>query len=77
MMLAKRVQDKFGSYLIIGIAAMMFFHIFENIGMSIGIMPVTGIPLPFFSYGGSSMITNMIGIGLVEGVYLRHKRRRV
>ncbi len=77
MILAKRTQDKFGSYLIIGIAAMMFFHIFENIGMSIGIMPVTGIPLPFFSYGGSSMITNMLGIGLVQGVYLRHKRRRV
>ncbi len=76
MILAKRTQDKFGSYLIIGIAAMMFFHIFENIGMSIGIMPVTGIPLPFFSYGGSSMITNMLGIGLVQGVYLRHKRRR-
>jgi rod shape determining protein RodA len=77
MILAHRTPDKFGSYLIIGVAAMMFFHIFENIGMSIGIMPVTGIPLPFFSYGGSSMITNMIGIGLVEGVYLRHKRRRV
>ena len=77
MILARRTPDKFGSYLIIGVAAMMFFHIFENVGMSIGIMPVTGIPLPFFSYGGSSMITNMIGIGLVEGVYLRHKRRRV
>ena len=77
MILAHRTPDKFGSYLIMGVAAMMFFHIFENIGMSIGIMPVTGIPLPFFSYGGSSMITNMIGIGLVEGVYLRHKRRRV
>ena len=77
MVLAHRTPDKFGSYLIIGVAAMMFFHIFENVGMSIGIMPVTGIPLPFFSYGGSSMITNMLGIGLVEGVYLRHKRRRV
>jgi len=77
MMLAHKTQDKFGSYLIIGVAAMMFFHIFENIGMSIGLMPVTGIPLPFFSYGGSSMITNMLGIGLVEGVYLRHKRRRI
>lgn len=76
MVLAHRTSDKFGSYLIIGVAAMMFFHIFENIGMSIGIMPVTGIPLPFFSYGGSSMIANMLGIGLVEGVYLRHKRRR-
>lgn len=77
MILASRTHDKFGSYLIVGVAAMMFFHIFENIGMSIGLMPVTGIPLPFFSYGGSSMITNMLGIGLVEGVYLRHKRRRV
>ncbi|MCK5129742.1 MAG: rod shape-determining protein RodA [Clostridiales bacterium] len=76
MMLAMRTQDKFGSYLIIGVAAMMFFHIFENIGMSIGLMPVTGIPLPFFSYGGSSMWANMIGIGVVQGVYLRHKRRR-
>lgn len=76
IVLASRTSDKFGSYLIMGVAAMMFFHIFENIGMSIGIMPVTGIPLPFFSYGGSSMITNLIGIGVVEGVYLRHKRRR-
>jgi rod shape determining protein RodA len=76
MILAHRTQDRFGSFLIIGVASMMFFHIFENIGMSIGLMPVTGIPLPFFSYGGSSMITNMLGIGLVEGVYLRHKRRR-
>lgn len=76
IILANRTPDKFGSYLIIGVAAMMFFHIFENIGMAIGIMPVTGIPLPFFSYGGSSMITNLIGIGLIEGVYLRHKRRR-
>ena len=77
MMLAHRTHDKFGSYLIVGVAAMMFFHVFENVGMAIGIMPVTGIPLPFFSYGGSSMITNMLGIGLVEGVYLRHKRRRI
>lgn len=76
LILANRTPDKFGSYLIIGVASMMFFHIFENVGMAIGIMPVTGIPLPFFSYGGSSMITNLIGIGLIEGVYLRHKRRR-
>lgn len=71
--LATKVEDKFGSLIIIGVAAMMFIHIFENIGMSIGIMPVTGIPLPFFSYGGSSMITNMLGIGLVECVWLRRK----
>ena len=67
------MEDKFGSLIIIGVAAMMFIHIFENVGMSIGIMPVTGIPLPFFSYGGSSMITNMMGIGLVECVWMRRK----
>lgn len=71
--LATKVEDKFGSLIIIGVAAMMFIHIFENVGMSIGIMPVTGIPLPFFSYGGSSMITNMMGIGLVECVWIRRK----
>ncbi|MBN2880284.1 MAG: rod shape-determining protein RodA [Clostridia bacterium] len=71
--LATKVEDKFGSLIIIGVASMMFIHIFENVGMSIGIMPVTGIPLPFFSYGGSSMITNMMGIGLVECVWLRRK----
>ena len=47
---------------------MFMFHIFENIGMVIGIMPITGIPLPFISYGGSNMLTNMIAIGLVESV---------
>ncbi len=72
--LSTRTYDKFGSYLIVGVAAMMFFHIFENIGMCIGIMPVTGIPLPFLSYGGSAMLTNMIGIGMVECVYIRRKR---
>ena len=71
--LAYKVEDRFGSLIIIGVAAMMFIHIFENVGMSIGIMPVTGIPLPFFSYGGSSMITNMMGIGLVECVWMRRK----
>lgn len=72
--LATKVEDKFGSLIIIGVAAMMFIHIFENVGMSIGIMPVTGIPLPFFSYGGSSMLTNMMGIGLVECVWLQRKK---
>ncbi|MEX1377043.1 MAG: FtsW/RodA/SpoVE family cell cycle protein [Eubacteriales bacterium] len=71
--LAYKVEDRFGSLIIIGVAAMMFIHIFENVGMSIGIMPVTGIPLPFFSYGGSSMITNMMGVGLVECVWMRRK----
>ncbi len=63
-----KASDRYGKMIIIGIMAMFMFHIFENIGMVIGIMPITGIPLPFISYGGSSMLTNMIGIGLVESV---------
>jgi len=52
---------------------MFLAHIFENIGMCIGLMPVTGIPLPFFSYGGSSILTNYAAIGLVLSIYMRKK----
>jgi len=68
---ARHANSKFGSYICIGVACMFLAHIFENIGMCIGLMPVTGIPLPFFSYGGSSMIANMMAIGLVESVAIR------
>jgi len=73
LMLSRRAEDAFGSYLIIGVMAMLFFHIFENISMVIGLMPVTGIPLPFVSYGGSSYLTNIIGIGLVVNVSMRSR----
>ncbi len=63
-----KASDTYGKMIIVGIMAMFMFHIFENIGMVMGIMPITGIPLPFVSYGGSNMLTNMIGIGLVESV---------
>ena len=63
-----KASDRYGKMIIIGVMAMFMFHIFENIGMVIGIMPITGIPLPFISYGGSNMLTNMIAIGLVESV---------
>ena len=63
--LARYTLDRFGQMVIIGVMAMMLFHILENIGMTTGLMPVTGIPLPFLSYGGSNMVTNMAGIGLV------------
>ncbi|MBE7053270.1 MAG: rod shape-determining protein RodA [Ruminococcaceae bacterium] len=63
-----------GSYICVGIAFMMMGHIFENIGMCVGLMPVTGIPLPFFSYGGSSLIANFIAIGLVINVYKQRRR---
>lgn len=66
--LAKNTMDKFGRLIIYGVMGMLFFHIFENVAMNIGLMPITGIPLPFMSYGGSSFLTNMIGIGLVIGV---------
>lgn len=67
-LMRKRAHDRFGALIIMGVMALYMFHIFENIGMVIGIMPITGIPLPFISYGGSNVLTNMIGIGLVESV---------
>lgn len=66
--LARYTTDRFGQMIIIGVMSMMLFHIFENIGMNVGLMPVTGIPLPFVSYGGSNLITNMTSIGLVLNV---------
>ena len=66
--LARFTKDKFGQMVIIGVMAMMLFHVFENVAMTIGLMPVTGIPLPFLSYGGSNLVTNMAGIGLVLNV---------
>ena len=74
--MAYKTPDRFGKLLIIGVAAMFFFHIFENIGMTIGVMPITGIPLPFMSYGGSNMWTNMIAIGLAQNAYCRRNRVR-
>lgn len=68
MYLARYNGDRFGQMVIIGVMAMLLFHVFENVGMTTGLMPVTGIPLPFISYGGSNLITNMAGIGLVLNV---------
>ncbi len=70
---AQEADDLFGKYLCVGIAAMLIFHTFENAGMCIGLMPVTGIPLPFISYGGTSLLTNMIAVGIVLSV-TRHSR---
>ena len=66
--LARFTDDRFGQMIIIGVMAMLLFHVFENVGMTTGLMPVTGIPLPFLSYGGSNLVTNMAGIGLVLNV---------
>ena len=66
--LARFTEDRFGQLLIIGVLAMLFLHIFENIAMNVGLMPITGIPLPFVSYGGSNFMTNIVGIALVVNV---------
>ena len=69
---AMRATDEFDRLLAIGVMAMFTFQVFQSTGMTMGIMPVTGIPLPLVSYGGSSMLTSMVALGLVLGV---HKRR--
>ncbi len=64
-------RDPFGSLLAAGVVAMLAFQAFVNVGMTIGIMPITGIPLPFVSYGGSSLIASFLGIGLLLNVHMR------
>ena len=66
--LARFTNDRFGRLVIIGVMAMLFFHVFQNIAMSIGYMPITGIPLPFLSYGGSNFVTNITGVALVLNI---------
>ncbi len=64
-------RDFFGVLVCVGVLSMFAFQIFENVGMTLGIMPVTGIPLPFMSYGGSSMIATFACVGLVANVSMR------
>jgi rod shape determining protein RodA len=67
-------EDSVGRAITAGVAGMLLFHVFVNIGMTVGIMPVTGVPLPLFSYGGSSLMANMMAIGLIEGISMRRHR---
>jgi rod shape determining protein RodA len=69
--IAANARDKFGSFLCIGVAGLFFWHAFINIGMVTGILPVVGVPLPLFSYGGSSVVVDLLGIGLLLNVSLR------
>lgn len=71
MQVANRCNDRFGTLLAVGITAMLFWHIIINIGMVIGLFPVVGVPLPFFSYGGTAMITSMIGAGILLNISMR------
>ncbi len=70
-----RARDDFGMFIVVGVACMLLFHVFENIGMNIGVMPVTGIPLPLVSYGGSNLLATLISMGLVLNVHMRSQRR--
>jgi rod shape determining protein RodA len=71
---AELARDTFGRLVAAGVAGLIVFQSVINIGMNLGLMPVTGIPLPFVSYGGSSFFTLMLGMGLVESVAMRHKK---
>ncbi|AQU78270.1 MULTISPECIES: FtsW/RodA/SpoVE family cell cycle protein [Planococcus] len=66
-------KDMFSTYVCAGIIAMITFHVFQNIGMTIQLLPITGIPLPFISYGGSSLIGNMLALGIVFSMKFHHK----
>ena len=71
---AKTAKDDFGSYIAMGICGIFTFHMLENIGMTMGLLPITGVPLPFVSYGGSSLVTNFICIGLLLNISGRRQK---
>lgn len=71
--IADRAQDHFGRLIATGVAALIFFQVFVNVGMNLSMVPVTGLTLPFVSYGGSSLLSMMIAIGLAESVAMRYR----
>jgi rod shape determining protein RodA len=75
MRVSLRARDEFGRLLALGIGVMLFCHVFVNIAMTIGILPITGLPLPLMSYGGSFMVSTMVALGLVQSVYQRRRIR--
>ena len=72
--ISRYAKDQFGAYIVVGLMAMFLFHFIENVGMNIGMLPVTGIPLPFISYGGTSMVVNYIAIGIIMSISMRRQR---
>jgi rod shape determining protein RodA len=69
-----QTEDTIGRLAAAGIVCMLLFHIVENIGMTLGVMPVTGVPLPLFSYGGSNLMANMMALGLLAGIGMRRHK---
>src|SRR3712207_6104509 len=72
--IAKNSKDIFGTIITVGVISTFLFSIFQNIGMTIGLMPITGITLPLMSYGGSSILSNFMSIGLVLNIGMRRKK---
>lgn len=72
--IARNSRDMYGTLVVVGVLSMLFIHIFQNIGMTMGVMPITGIPLPFMSYGGTFQLTNMIAIGIALNVSFKRDR---
>jgi rod shape determining protein RodA len=68
---ASQSRDLVGTFICVGVLGMLMFQIFENVGMTMGIMPITGIPLPFMSYGGSAIVGSFVAVGLVLNVHMR------
>ena len=71
--IARNSSDRFGTFLAIGIATMFGFHVVVNISMNIGLLPVTGIPLPFISAGGTSMIISLLSVAILESIYAKRR----
>ncbi|MGA7269560.1 MAG: rod shape-determining protein RodA [Acidimicrobiia bacterium] len=71
LIIATNARDKFGALIVVGIGAMFMFHVFINVGMTMGITPVTGLPLPFLSLGGSSFLAMSFALGIANSVWLR------
>ena len=67
-------SDNFGQYIAVGVLAMFVFQTFVNIGMNVGLMPVTGITLPLISLGGSSLVVNLAAIGILQSIVRHHRR---
>ncbi len=74
LVIMSETEDSIGRFTAAGVVAMFLFHIVENIGMTLGVMPVTGVPLPLFSYGGSNLLANMMALGLLVGIGMRRHK---
>jgi rod shape determining protein RodA len=71
--IAGQARDRLGELVAVGAVTLLFSHVFINIGMNIRIMPVTGVPLPLLSYGGSSVLCSLIALGLMQNIYIHRK----